>query len=155
MHQTTAPQPLPLSWIEKIFRKLSARYGRSFMGQYDGVPLEDVMADWSEELAGLTKRPEAIAHAIGHLPDRVPNVAEFRKLCLGAPVQALALPSPPADPVRVQAEMSKLGRKPAGVNVYTDWISRGLADLEAGIKRSPAVEKAVRDAAKAKGLCHA
>ena len=152
MHHHTAPEPLPMHWIEKLFRKLSARYGRSFLGQYDGIDLQDVMAGRAEALAGSPSRPEALQHAIGNLPERAPNVAEFRKLCVNAPRAAVALPAPAADPVRVQAEITKLARKPAGVNTYTDWIARGLADLEAGIKRSPTVERMVREAAKAKGV---
>lgn len=143
---------LPLAWVEKIFRKLSARYGKAFMGQYDGVPIADVMADWSEELAGLQNRPEAIAHAISSLPERAPNVHAFRQLCVNAPRVAVALPAPAADPARVQAEMAKLGRPVPQVNTHTDWIRRGLADLAAGVKKSPAVQKMILEAAKAKRI---
>lgn len=146
------PNILPMAWIEKIFRKLSARYGKSFMGQYDGVPIADVMADWAEELAGLQNRPDAIAHAIGNLPERAPNVAAFRLLCVNAPRLAVALPSPAADPARMQAEMARLGRATAGCSTHTDWIHRGLADIAAGVKKSPAVMQAILSAAKAKRI---
>lgn len=152
MHHHTAPEPLPLHWIEKLFRKLSARYGRAFLGQYDGVALEDVMADWAEELGGFGARPEALAHAIAHLPERAPNVAQFRALCVGAPSAAPALPPVPADPARVQAELAKVNRAAQPTGRYTDWIARGLSDIEAGIKRSPTVIRMIRAAAASKGV---
>ena len=152
MHHQSAPAPLPLHWVEKLFRKLSARYGKAFLGQYDGVALEDVMADWAEELGGFGTRPEALAHAIANLPERAPNVAQFRALCVGAPSAAPALPPVPADPARVQAELAKFNRTAQPTDRYTDWIRRGLADLEAGIKRSPSVVRMIREAAIAKGV---
>ena len=152
MHHHTAPAPLPQHWVEKLFRKLSARYGKVFLGQYDGVALEDVMADWAEELGGFSARPEALAHAIAHLPERAPNVAQFRALCVGAPSAAPALPPVPADPSRVQAELAKVNRTAQPTDRYTGWIPRGLAALEAGIKRSPTVARMIREAAAAKGV---
>lgn len=153
MHHHTAPAPLPQHWVEKLFRKLSARYGRAFLGQYDGVALEDVMADWAEELGGFSARPEALAHAIAHLPERAPNVAQFRALCVGAPSAEPALPPVPADPARVQAELAKIDRAQQHHDGrYTGWIARGLSDIEAGIKRSPTVIRMIRAAAAAKGV---
>lgn len=152
MHHHTAPAPLPQHWVEKLFRKLSARYGKAFLGQYDGVAIEDVMADWAEELGGFGARPEALAHAIANLPERAPNVAQFRALCVGSPSAAPALPPVPADPARVQAELAKVNRAAQPSDRYTDWIRRGLADLEAGIKRSPTVVRMIREAAAAKGV---
>lgn len=152
MHHHTAPAPLPQHWVEKLFRKLSARYGKAFLGQYDGVALEDVMADWAEELGGFGARPEALAHAIANLPERAPNVAQFRALCVGAPSAAPALPPVPADPARVQAELAKVNRAAQPTDRYTGWIPRGLAALESGIKRSPTVVRMIREAAAAKGV---
>jgi len=146
------PNILPTAWVEKIFRKLSARYGKAFMAQYDGVPISDVMADWAEELAGLQNRPDAIAHAIGSLPERAPNVAAFRQLCVNAPRVAVALPAPAANPDRMKSEMAKLVRPVPQTNTYTDWIRRGLSDLAAGMKKPSAVEKMILDAARAKRI---
>lgn len=152
MHHHTAPAPLPQHWVEKLFRKLSARYGKAFLGQYDGVALEDVMADWAEELGGFGARPEALAHAIANLPERAPNVAQFRSLCVGAPSAAPALPPVPADPARVQAELAKVNRAAQPTDRYTGWIPRGLDALESGIRRSPTVVRMIREAAAAKGV---
>lgn len=152
MHHAITHEPLPQAWIEKLFRKLQARYGKAFLGQYDGVPLTDVMADWADELAGFVARPEAIAHAVANLPERAPNVTQFRALCVGAPSAAPALPPVQADPARVQAALAQVSRAAPQSDRYTDWIRRGLANLESGVKRSPTVIRMLREAAAAKGV---
>lgn len=47
-----SPEPLPLSWIERLFRRLEGLYGRSWAAQWDGLPREEVQAVWAAELAG-------------------------------------------------------------------------------------------------------
>lgn len=92
---------LPEHWIEKLFRKLSATYGQGFLRQYDGVPIEDVKANWADELAIFQQAPDAIRYGLEHLPpSKAPTVLEFRDLCRRpAHVNPVpALPAPPADP---------------------------------------------------------
>lgn len=48
--------------------------------------------------------------------------------------------------------ISQQSGKKSGANVYTDWIHRGLADLRAGVKKTPTVERMIREAAAAKGI---
>ena len=145
---------LPLAWVEKVFRKLTVVYGRDFMTRWEGQEINDVIEDWAEELAGFVNWPEAIAWALKNLPDsKPPTVLEFRALCFKAPKpERLALPEPAADPAFAKQVLGQVSRKPAGVNVYTDWIRRGLADLEAGVRKSPTVERMIREAAVAKGV---
>ena len=152
--KTQAPAALPLAWVEKIFRKLTVVYGRDFMARWEGQEINDVIEDWAEELAGFVNWPEAIAWALKNLPDsKPPTVLEFRALCFKAPKpERLALPEPAADPAFAKQVLGQVSRKPAGVNVYTDWIRRGLADLEAGVRKSPTVERMIREAAAAKGV---
>ena len=89
---------LPSAWIDRIFSKLMARYGRDFLGRYEGMDLSIVKADWSEEMAGMQSRPQAIKYALEHLPVKAPNVIEFKEICNRAPVRPLlALDSPKAD----------------------------------------------------------
>lgn len=149
--QTTA---LPLAWVEKIFRKLTLVYGRDFMARWEGQEINDVIEDWAEELAGFVNWPEAIAWALKSLPDgKPPTVLEFRAICFKAPKpDRLALPEPAANPVFAQQVLSQVSRKPSNSNCYSDWIRRGLADLEAGVKKSPTVERMIREAAAAKGI---
>lgn len=78
---------LPLHWVEKLFQKLSLVYGRDFLGRWEGIPLEDVKADWAHELAGYENSPDSLAYALQHLPPRAPTVLEFRAICQHAPIQ--------------------------------------------------------------------
>lgn len=152
--KTQAPAALPLAWVEKIFRKLTLVYGRDFTARWEGQETIHVIEDWAEELAGFVNWPEAIAWALKSLPEgRPPTVIEFRALCFKAPKpERLALPEPAADPAFAKQVLAKVDRSAPQADRYTDWIRRGLADLEAGIKRSPTVVRMIREAAAAKGV---
>lgn len=90
-------QPLPSQWIDRIFSKLTARFGRDFLGRWEGVDLDIVKADWADELSGLQSRPDAIKYALENMGKKAPNVAEFKEICNRAPVAGLlSLPSPKA-----------------------------------------------------------
>ena len=99
---------LPLSWVERIFDKLLLVYGRDFTGRWEGLDISTVKTDWSHELSGFEKHPEAIKHALQNLPAaKPPTVYEFRNLCVSAPkTTTFELPAPPADPLFV-AEIAK------------------------------------------------
>ncbi len=105
--------PLPDSWIERIFEKLSVTYGRAFWNQYEGIAMDVVKANWAHELAGFANHPEGIKHALLTLPpDRPPNVLQFRAIAQKAPPPVFkALPSPPADPERVRAHIAAIKAK--------------------------------------------
>lgn len=83
---------LPRAWVEKIFTRLQGVYGREFLSQYGtgmvgniDPGIENAKQVWAEELGGFTKWPEAIAYALEHLPERVPNCIKFKELCRVAP----------------------------------------------------------------------
>ena len=108
---------IPAAWIDRIFGRLSARYGRSFLAQWDGVPMDDVKADWSEVLDGYDKHPNALGWVLRNLPaDRPPNAGQFLALAKSAPAECFAQPgqqriaSEPAkaDPQRVAEIMTRL-----------------------------------------------
>lgn len=108
MNQQQAPKPqrpLPTSWVERIFEKLGKTYGRDFLSRWDGFDadaMDEVKHDWAEELSGFHEQPDAIAHALAHLPAKAPNVIEFRQLCRGAPKPEFKqLPRPTQDPQMV------------------------------------------------------
>lgn len=149
--QTTS---LPVAWVEKVFRKLTLTYGRDFMSRWEGQEINDVIDDWAEELSGFVNWPEAIAWALKNLPEgKPPTVIEFRSLCFKAPKpDRVALPEPAADPAFARQVLAKVGRPVEQANRYTDWVGRGLADIDAGVRRSPLVTKMIREAAAAKGI---
>lgn len=82
---------LPAAWVDRIFTKLTIRYGTSFRARYAGIEETALKDDWAEQLAGLRNHPEAIAYALANLPvERAPNVSEFRVLCNQAPPAPVA-----------------------------------------------------------------
>ena len=103
---------LPLPWVDKIFQKLTLTFGRDFLGRWEGIPIEELKADWAHELRNLQQSPASIAYGLETcLAGKPPTVQEFRAACVRHVPPTVALPSPPADPERVAAELAKL-RKP-------------------------------------------
>jgi len=125
---------LPMPWVDKIFLKLTLNFGRDFLGRWEGVPIEDVKADWAHELRGLQQNPSAIAYGLEHcLGGKAPTVQEFKAICAKRPDATLALPSPPADPERVAAELKKLEQVQRAERVdHKAWAKTLKARHEAG-----------------------
>ena len=122
--------------IEAIFTKLAVRYGAAWLRQWDGVDMELVKADWADELAGFKENLEPLRYALRHLPDRCPNVAQFRALANSCPLPEFKqLPAPKADERVVAEEMAKqLGIKKAMQPLVDgkEWARRLMARHEAG-----------------------
>ena len=145
---------LPLSWVDKIFHKLTLLYGRDFIGRWEGLEIADVKTDWGHELSVFENWPEAIAHALDSLPSgKPPTVMEFRDLARKAPRKELvALPGPPADPARAAAELQKLaaitgrsGARPGAID-HKAWARRLIARHEAGEILKPYTLRCAQDA---------
>ena len=119
----TTHAPLPSEWIDRVFSKLTLRYGRDFLGKYEGIELDTVKADWAEEMAGLQNRPEAIKYALDHLPtDKAPTVLQFRELTRRAPEkQAIALPPPEVNPAAVARAIERANK---AFNTPVDRLAR-------------------------------
>jgi len=95
--------------IDRLFERLAATYGSAWSRQWSDVPLADVKTAWAHELSGYGGRLEVLAWALENLPERAPNIIEFRNLCRRSPApEAPRLPEPKADPERLAREMSKL-----------------------------------------------
>lgn len=100
---------LSMKAVDRLFERMAATYTNAWVRQFDAVPLADVKTAWAHELAGFSGRLEAVAWALENLPDRCPNVIEFKRLCGNAPRPVEPrLPEPKADPERVANELSKL-----------------------------------------------
>jgi len=132
---------LPIAWIDRIFERLTVRYGDRFTARWKGVDMDAVRHDWATVLAGFEHWPEAITFAFDTLDDeKPPTAAVFRSLALKAPKPTrLALPEPQADPSRLAAEFEKLAtvRTAATLQRIIDhkaWAKRLKARHEAGDK---------------------
>ena len=105
----TAEAPSP---IDRIFNRIRATYGAAWDRQNGQAPQADVKTVWEHELSGFMQSRAAmmaIAWALENLPERCPNVIEFRNLCRAAPAAAAPqLPEPKPDPARLAEELAKL-----------------------------------------------
>lgn len=107
------------SLVDLIFTKCSLVYGREFLGRWEGLDMADVKNDWRHELGALLDNPQAIRHALLHLPtEKPPTVLSFRQLCISAPNHfAPKLPPPAATPeqkARVSDALRSLRNKLTG-----------------------------------------
>lgn len=122
--------------IDRLFDRLGATYGAAWERSLGATPLLDAKALWAHELQVFGERLEAVVWALDQLPERPPNVIQFRNLCRQAPAAiALPLPEPKADPARVAAELAKLGTLRATVTAQA-------GDMKAWARRLKAREVA-------------
>jgi hypothetical protein len=131
---------LPTQAIDRLFQRLAATYGASWDRSLGQAPTADAKSAWAHELQGFAGRLDCLAWALENLPEKCPNVIEFRNLCRRAPEpQMPRLPEPAADPERVKRELAKLGhlREPVASRPDTDWARRIVARAEAGAKVAP------------------
>ena len=134
---------MPLQAVDRLFSRLTMTYGPSFTRIFDGLDLNEVKSLWAHELAYYSthERMADIAWALENLPERAPNVIEFKNLCKSAPKkEEPRLPEPKANPERLKAELAKLmapAKQAASQSQYADpkaWAHRIIARHEAGEK---------------------
>ena len=110
---------LPDAWVQKIWAGMRATYGAAFdrmwatpQGADPVQHAKSLMAHWARELGCYTSNPQAITHALEHLPPSPPNLIEFKALCNRRPDRpALSLQAPKADPARVHQALSGIDRR--------------------------------------------
>ena len=129
--------------IDRLFERLAATYGSAWSRQWSDVPLADVKTAWAHELSGYGGRLEVLAWALENLPERAPNIIEFRNLCRRSPApEAPRLPELKADPERLARELSKLQdlkqlvAKASPVD-HKAWAKRILQGYADGKKTNP------------------
>ena len=144
---------LSMKAVDRLFERMAATYTNAWVRQFDAVPLADVKTAWAHELAGFSGRLEAVAWALENLPDRCPNVIEFKRLCGNAPRPVEPkLPEPKADPERVATELSKLEKSKALAKVnkaasdHKAWARGILARHDAGERVNPTSLRLAREA---------
>lgn len=127
---------LSIKATDHLFGRLVATYGNDFMRRWEGQNELAVKACWAHELAGYAGGRDdmlPIAWALENLPEKAPNVIEFRNLCRRAPAPEVPrLEAPKADPERVRAVLAKLAPlreacasgAPAGYGDGRDWARK-------------------------------
>ena len=142
---------LSMKAIDRLFERLSATYGNQWNRMWSGIPIADVKTSWAHELGGFERDLQPIAWALENLPEKAPNVIEFRNLARKAPTPELKqLPAPKADPSRVAAELAKLATVRADVTEsaidHKAWAKRLIARHNAGEKLMPISLRFAREA---------
>ena len=81
--RSVSHDPLPDSWIGRIFDHMSGLYGSKFSDLWRGSDLGTVRRIWAEKLAGFASMPKAIKEALDALDDKPfpPTLPEFLALC--------------------------------------------------------------------------
>ena len=102
---------MPREWVDRLFERLAAIYGRGWIGKWEGVDWEAVKSAWAHELRDIG--PSGIKYALDNLPENAPNAVEFRRLCAVPPrfyggEDVPRLPEPPANPEVAKAALEKL-----------------------------------------------
>lgn len=141
--------------IDRIFKRMAATYGAAWDRSIGQAPIADVKTAWAHELSGFLRNRDAmmfIAWALENLPERCPNVIEFRNLCRQAPAPEMPkLPEPKADPERVKAELAKLQPLREATTSPTafdpkGWARNIVARHESGIRINPTTLQMARQA---------
>ena len=144
---------MPLQAVDRLFSRLTMTYGPAFTKTFEGLDLNEVKSLWSHELAFYCtqERMFDVAWALENLPERAPNIIEFRNLCRKAPEREKPrLPEPKADPVRLQKELARLGEiREKVLNIKVDhkaWAKRILEKHQAGEKLNVTVLRFAKEA---------
>lgn len=73
--------PLPPAWVEAIFRKFTMFWGDQFAAKWRGIPTDELVIAWAEELAGYT--PDELKRGLRECKGKQFPVSlpEFMDLC--------------------------------------------------------------------------
>ncbi len=108
--------------VGMIFTKLQVRYGAAWLRQWEGLDMPMVKSDWKHELAGFERNPTPLLHALTILPERVPNVKQFRDLANQAPLPVAPRLARPA------ANQAVVARSKAKLASIKEAMAEGAAD---------------------------
>lgn len=133
--------------IDRLFTRLAATYGADWTRQWASVPIGDVKTAWGHELASFISDLPAIGNALDNLPERCPNVIQFKALCKACRTvnATLLLPEPKSDPAFVAQVLAKMADAPIRTD-GKEWARRRIARGAVGDLLSPYGLKCAQDA---------
>lgn len=76
---------LPITAIDRLFDRLSMIYGAEFTNKWAQLDVVELKSFWAHELGFYAEHLECIKWALENLPDRCPNLIQFKALCKLAP----------------------------------------------------------------------
>lgn len=124
---STSHQPLPRTWIEKLFDKMLLSYGKKFTDQWIGADPDKLIAHWADELSGYSREELSRGYAGLESRDWPPTLPEFKRMCR-PPVDLIAAYYEAANGVQAR-ERGEVGEwsHPA---VYWASVKVGAFDLK-------------------------
>ena len=139
--------------VDHVFSTLAVAYGPAFMRSLGDAPIAEIKTFWGYQLSDFMHSPDAkraIVWGLQNLPPKVPNAIEFKLLCRNAPSKApVMLPAPAVNPEIAARVIGGLKAKPTVKVDHKAWAHRILADVAAGMKKSPAVVAMANNALRA------
>lgn len=78
---STSLQPLPTSWVERMFDKMLLDFGKKFVDQWSGTDPDKLIAHWAHEMADYSGAE--IKRGLSEMEQRdwPPSLPEFKKMC--------------------------------------------------------------------------
>lgn len=111
------------SWVERIFARMSAMYGRLFADMWAGTDLRQVKAAWAEDLGPFCGKQIAWAMEQCKARELPPTLPAFRGLCQNAPrPEASALPAPRVPQEAAQARAHQLRKSAEAIAQRQDFL---------------------------------
>lgn len=136
--------------VDHVFNVMGATYGAAWDRSMGTAPIADIKTAWGEALNDFMHSDDAkkaILWGLKNLPDTVPNARQFRSLCRNAPSKApVMLPAPTVNPEIAAKVLEGLKAQPVGRVDHKAWAHRILADVAAGMKKSPTVVQMAKNA---------
>ena len=124
--------------IDRLFNRFGIIYGNQWLNMWAGMNINDVKTIWMHELSGFGDKLEMIAWALEHLPERPPNLIQFKNLCMSAPrneeYQRVDFKGTPI-PLELKEKLESL-KKPDNFD-YKGWAKRIIAKHQAGEQVRP------------------
>lgn len=72
-----------MNLIDALFNKMTVVYGNEWTKKWEGMPLAETKGAWAAELTGFSV--DQIKHALDMLPERPPNLIQFKNMCRQSP----------------------------------------------------------------------
>jgi len=144
---------LPSAWIDRLFDRFAALYGRHWFDAWADVPMADVKDSWQEAIGNASG--EAIRRALEHCATHnkfPPTAPEFAELCreFRTPAVAVnALPAPKTSMPHAVAKAVENFGKPKGDP--KKWARTILAEAEIGLYTLPIGIQFAREALELEG----
>ena len=112
-------------WVERLFGRLEALYGASFIRQWENTNINEVKSVWAEKLGGFTA--QQIGGAIKACDDRnyPPNLPEFVDLCRQAARREVKPPMIEAPQLSVEERMDRARKLDAAAVKPKEYDYRG------------------------------